>query len=439
MRKKSLVALGLTITIMASLVTGCGSKEKNSSTSSGSSGDSAAVTDIDFWYSGGKTAVGVFADIVEEFNSSQDKYHINTVTQADYTETYEKLQAGIAGKNAPDMALLDVDKARNLSKKNLVADLRSFTEKDEEFNAHDYLEVFFNQGYDSEGKLFAFPAYGTTQVMYYNIAAFEAAGINAEDIKTWEDLAQAAAKMTKEDGSFYGWEPMWGVANLTDAALSNGAKLFSEDGKTVTINSKEWVEVFESFRTWIHEDKIMKINSGGQGWEYWYKTIDDVLQNKAGGYTGSSGDQADLDFSLVAAMEQPGFGDNASAPTADALQLVMLESSSDEEKQGVYDFMKFFTNAQNQAKWSMATGYVAVNNNTSEDPDFKAYVEENPQALVPLQQASHASIMPEDPTGGKILDALSIAADKVEIEGISAKEALDEAQKVAQAALDNVK
>ena len=128
-----------------------------------------------------------------------------------------------------------------------------------------------------------------------------------------------------------------------------------------------------------------------------------------------------------------------SAPTADALQLVMLESSSDVEKQGVYEFMKYFTNPENQAKWSMATGYVAVNNKTSEDPDFKAYVEENPQALVPLQQAAHGSIMPEDPTGGKIFDALSIAADKVEIEGISAKEALDEAQKTAQAALDNVK
>ena len=48
----------------------------------------------------------------------------------------------------------------------------------------------------------------------------------------------------------------------------------------------------------------MAIHSGGQGWEYWYNTIDDVLQNTAGGYTGSSGDQADLDFSIVSAMEQ---------------------------------------------------------------------------------------------------------------------------------------
>ena len=44
----------------------------------------------------------------------------------------------------------------------------------------------------------------------------------------------------------------------------------------------------------------------------------------------------------------------------------------------------------------------------------------------------------EDPTGGKIWDALKIAADEVEIEGKSAKEALDKAQKTAQEALDAV-
>lgn len=413
--------------------TASGDASGSGTVSTAPSGD---AVEIDFWYSGGKTAVNVLAEIVEEFNSSQSQYHINSLTQADYTETYEKLQAGIAGNKAPDMALLDVDKSRNLSRKNLVADLTPYVSTDTALDIDDYMDVFFNQGMDGD-KLFAFPAYGTTQVLYYNKAAFEAAGIKAEDIKTWQDLENAAKTLSKGT-DFYGWEPMWGSGNLIDAALSNGASFFSEDGKTVTINSPEWVEVWESFRQWIHDDGIMRIHSGGQGWEYWYKTIDDVLQNKAGGYTGSSGDQADLDFSIVAAMEQPGWGENPSAPSADALQLVMLEKSSDEEKAGVYEFMKYFTTPENQAKWSMATGYVAVRESTQEVPEFAAYAAENPQALVPLQQCMHGSILPEDPTGGKVLDALSIAADQVEIEGISAQEALDEAQATAQKALDNV-
>lgn len=431
--KKRLLAALLGMTMVAGLLTGCGSNGSKEATKTAD-----GKIQIDFWYSGGKTAVNVFQDIVDDFNASQDKYEIVTTTQADYTETYEKLQAGIAGNNAPDMALLDVDKSRNLSEKNLVADLSKFIDEDSDFQKDDYLSVFFDQGVNEDGKIFALPAYGTTQIFYYNIAAFEKAGIDPESIQTWQDLAEAAAAMTSADGSFVGWEPMWGSPNLVDAALSNGASLLSEDGKTVMINSEEWVEVWESFRQWIHDDKIMKVNSGGQGWEYWYTTIDDVLQNKAGGYTGSSGDQADLDFSIVAAMEQPGFNDNPSAPTADALQLVMLEDSDDETKQGVYEFMKYFTSPENQAKWSMATGYVAVRQSTLDVEEFKAYTEENPQALVPISQASHGTPALTDPTGGKIFDALSIAADKVELENVPAKEALDEAQKTAQEALDSI-
>ena len=429
--KKRIVAALLMMTLTAGLIGGCG-KSADSETTKTSDGK----VQIDFWYSGGKTAVNVLQGIVDDFNESQDKYEIKTTTQADYTETYEKLQAGIAGKNAPDMALLDVDKSKNLSEKNLVSDLSEFVEEDSEFDKEDYLSVFFEQGIDEDGKMFAMPAYGTTQVMYYNKAAFKEAGIDPASIKTWQDLEAAAKKMTKEDGSFVGWEPMWGSANMIDAALSNGASLLSEDGKTAMINSEEWVEVWESFRKWIHDDKIMKVNSGGQGWEYWYTTIDDVLQNKAGGYTGSSGDQADLDFDLVGAIEQPGFNDNPSAPTADALQYVMLEGSNDEEKAGVYEFMKYFTTPENQAEWSMATGYVAVRNSTQEVEAFKTYTDENPHALVPLQQASHGTPALSDPTGGKIFDALTIAADKVELENVPAKEALDEAQKTAQEALD---
>ncbi|MCD8240881.1 MAG: hypothetical protein LUD73_00310 [Lachnospiraceae bacterium] len=98
--------------------------------------------------------------------------------------------------------------------------------------------------------------------------------------------------------------------------------------------------------------------------------------------------------------------------------------------------MKYFTSTSSQTKWTMATGYVPVRTDMDEDADYQAYVAENPQAAVPVSQATHGSIYPYDPTGGEIIDALSIAADKVELEGISAQEALDEAQATAQAALD---
>ena len=86
----------------------------------------------------------------------------------------------------------------------------------------------------------------------------------------------------------------------------------------------------------------------------------------------------------------------------------------------------------------MNTGYIPVRLSAQEDPEYKDYLEKNPQAKVPLTQASHASPEFLDPTGGKITDALTKACDRVEIENVSAEKALKEAKAEAQKALDGV-
>ena len=425
------------------MLAGCGSASSTATAAAsegaaqGSMSDSSEKVQVEFWYSGGKTAVGVVQEIIDSFNASQDQYEVTAVTQADYDETYQKLQAAIAGNAAPDLVLLDASPTRQLYEKGLIQPIDDYNNADPEFSASNYVSTFYEQGTSSDGTQFALPAYGTTQVLYYNVQAFADAGVDPASIKTWQDLAEAAQKI-KETGKYeYGWEPMWGVDNLIDAAFSNGAEVFSDDGKTVTINSDEWVEVWESFRKWIHDDQIMGIHSGGQGWEYWYATIDDVLQNKAGGYTGSSGDQADLDFTIVQAMEQPAWDDDSeSAPMAEALLMSAVKGGSEAEMQGAYEFMRYFTDVDAQIKWNETVGYVAVNKKILENSDYQSFLKENPQAAVPLSQADHGSIYPVDPTNGKVYDALKIAADKVEIDGTDAKEALDEAQKTAQEALD---
>ena len=49
---------------------------------------------------------------------------------------------------------------------------------------------------------------------------------------------------------------MWGYGNLVDAVYSNNGTILSEDGTKVTINSPEWVEVWDAFRAWIQEGVV---------------------------------------------------------------------------------------------------------------------------------------------------------------------------------------
>ncbi len=428
--KKKWVSLVSAVALGAIILSSCGFATIAPRTADGR-------VEVEFWFAGGKTSVRVWQEMIDEYNKSQTQYHIKAVSQSNYEDTYDTLKTAIDANKVPDLVLLDPTSARSLEKKDLLADIDELGKSNKLFNKDNYISVFANQGVSYNGKRFGVPAYGTTQVMYYNKDAFEAANLKADDIQTWQDLGKAA-KAIKDTGHFkYGWEPMWGASNLIDASLSNNGKVLSKDGKKVTINSKEWVEVWEQFRVWIFEDQTMAVNSGNQGWEYWYKTIDDVLMDRAGGYTGSSGDRADLDFKKVHAMEQPAWDKNGqSAPAADARLLNVLANATAEEKAGAFDFITYFTNVDNQAKWSKALGYIPVNKNISDSADYQAYITENPEAIVPFRQALHGSILPEDPTNGAIYQALQTAADKVELQNVPAQEALDEAQASAQEALD---
>lgn len=442
MRKsiKKMVNLLIVLTMVISVMAGCGIGS-NSAANTGNetkSKESEKPVEIEFWYGlGGKLGETVEL-FIKEFNRSQDEVVVTGVAQGNYEETFQKLQASIASGSAPAAVLLTHDTMNQLANKEILAPMDQFITEDKDFNPEDFISAFYNQGKIND-KLYALPLYGTTQVMYYRKDLFEKAGVSPDALNSWETLAEAAEKLTVKDGEntkVYGWEPMWGSGNLIDAALSRGAKYVSEDGKTVMIDSPEWVDTWEFFRKAIHEDKTMTIHHGGQGWEYWYATIDDVMQGRAAGYTGSSGDQGDLDFSIIAAHSQPGWNGEAPKPHASAQSISIPAGASPEEQEAAFKFAKFFTNAKMTAKWSMETGYIAVRKSAREEAEFKKFAEENPQILVPLQQAETATPPFIDPTGGKILDALSKAADRVEIEGIPAADALKEAKEEAQRALD---
>ncbi|MEA9392072.1 extracellular solute-binding protein [Acerihabitans sp. TG2] len=403
-------------------------------------GKANAQTEVDFWYSGGTKPQQMMTKLIEEFNNSQHDYVIKGALQGSYAETYQKLQAGMASKTAPAFALLDANQANAMADRGLVRGLRPYMDKT--FNFADFISAFRQQVTSPGGDIYGMPAYGTTQIFYYNKAKLAEYGFTPADLATWQGVANVAAKVTQKDAKgntlYYGWEPMWGEDNLVDAALSNGAKVLSDDGKTVLIDSAQWVSVWENFRTWLHKDKTMRIHHGGQGWEYWYKTIDDVMKDRALGYTGSSGDQGDLDFTKLAAATQPGWGNHPAAPQAGALVFVMPKGTDDNAAKGAFKFMTFYTNPVNTARWSMFTGYIPVRQSVKDVAEYQNYTQHNPQALIPLKQASIASKNFLDPTNGQIVDALSIAADQVEIENIPAEKALKQAAIRAQRALDHV-
>lgn len=411
---------------------------------SGGSGDKSVV-EIEFWHALGGTLGDGLNEIIDEYNSSQSGYIVKPFVIGSYTEIDEKLQAAYAAKNVP--ALVVGGSVENFYQKGLVEVFEDYMPKS--YDKSDLVGGFLKAS-TKEGKLYFAPAYGTSQVLYYNKLVLEQAGKTVEDLSTWQAIAKLNRDIIGMNEIEYVWEPMWGTGNITDMAYANGGSYLSDDGKTVTINSPEWVEVLEQVRVWIHEDEIMRIHSGGQGWEYWYKTMDDYVYGKTLGYTGSPGDYvialdavnkavADGYSNEFAVTHQPGWNDKLPSPMFSSLMYFIPKSSNltENQKKGAAEFVTFATKTENTAKFSMATGYAAVRNSVLELPEYQEFLKNNPNADAALKQIDLYAV-PEflDPTGGDIIQALSDAIDQIEIENMSVQEALDKAQKKAQKSLD---
>ena len=439
MRKLRKISLMILCGIL--MLTSCSESAKkaqneNSSGSNVASEDSSKKekVEIQFWYGLGSVAGQTMESIIADFNASQDKVKVVGVQQADYNETYQKVQAAIAAKQPP--AVFIGSKISEMAESQIAVDLSTFM--NDKTPESDYLDVLMKPA-KINGKIYAIPAYGTTQVMYYRKDLLNKAGIKPEEAySSWEKVYEASKEIQKKGVTKWGHLPMWGADNLIDIALSNGGSILSEDGKKVTINSPEWIESWDFIRKQIFENKTAKIESGGQGWEYWYRTIDNVMNGQAMSYTGSSGDKGDLDFKIIGSCPQPGLNGKPGKPQAGGHYLVVPQAASKEQQQAAFEWISYFTSPKISAKWSMKTGYIPVRKSAMEDEDYKAFTKENPYAIVPYQQALKATPVFVDPTKGKITDALSIAADKTELQNISTKQALDEAQKVAQEALDKI-
>lgn len=404
---------------------------------------------IEFWHALGGSLGDGLNEIISDFNASQSKYEIKPVVIGSYDEIDEKLQAAYAADQVP--ALVAGGSYNLFLSKGLVTPFEDYMP--DGYDKGDIVGGFLKAA-TVEGKMVVAPAYGTSQVMYLNKAVLNEAGKTADDLKSWQSLAginQAIIGTGTGKGKIeYVWEPMWGAGNIADMARSNGAKYISDDGKTVLINSDEWVDVLEQVRKWIHDDKIMRIHSGGQGWEYWYKTMDDWVYGTSLGYTGSPGDYA-IALEAVnkaigegyknefAVLPQPGWGSHEPAPYFSSLMYFIPNDSNltDAQKKGAAEFVAYATSTENTAKFSIATGYVAVRKSVLELDSYKDYLKANPDADAALKQIDQYAVPTFiDPTGGSILNALVEAVDKVEIENMSAKEVLDEAASKAQRDLD---
>lgn len=175
--------------------------------------------------------------------------HPNITIQAEkvgFGDLFQQNQIRLgAGDGSPDIVSVDAPLVASYGARGWLYPLDStFTAEDKSAWVPGALEAG-----SYNGQLLAAPQHSSTQLLYYNKALFAAAGITppGEDERwTWEQVAEAAKKLTKDDVYGFNWEQTTATYQLLPLPLSLGGKAIGADGFTVdgVVNSPEWVQAF---------------------------------------------------------------------------------------------------------------------------------------------------------------------------------------------------
>lgn len=193
--------------------------------------------------------------IISEFQQDHPDINIELEELA-FNDLFQQIQVRLAaGGPDPDVYSVDVPLTASYAARGWLLPLDDvFTEED----IADWVPSSYEAGLVN-GQLMSAPVSTSTQVLYINLDAFEAAGIEppgVDDRWTWEQVAEAAQALTLDaDGDGvpevwgFAWEQFIRIYQLQPLPASLGAPAIGEDGLTVDgiINSEEWVQAFSFY------------------------------------------------------------------------------------------------------------------------------------------------------------------------------------------------
>ena len=162
----------------------------------------------------------------------------------DWDNYWTLLEAGASGGTMPDVFWMHSNTVQKYMENDILLDLTDYVAKDSSIDMSKYYEgVVELYTRKSDGKTFALPKDHDTIALLYNKAIFDKYGVSYPTEEwTWEDMYEAAKKITEESkGEVYGMA--MNTSNNQDGwynlIYSYGGKVITDDHKGTTIGSAE--------------------------------------------------------------------------------------------------------------------------------------------------------------------------------------------------------
>lgn len=354
-----------------------------------------AETEITWWHAMGGALGETVNEIAEKFNASQDDYTITPVFKGTYEET---LTAGIAAFRAGEqpnvMQVFDAGAATVIGAKGATVPVQDLlSDNGIDFNIEDYIAGVRYFYADSDGKMIGMPFNSSTPIMYYNMDALAAAGV--EPPKTWEEFQSTTAPALKEAGyiplsqSHLPWiftENFHSRHNLPFATNNNG---YDGTDTQILVNNDAIKAHFTAVSEWKENGMFEWYGTG------WGDNQTPFEEGKVAIWLGSSGSfgglsKKDLPFEFSATL-LPYWESVTSEPTQTFIggaSLFAMAGKSAEENKATAEFFRFLTSPEIQYFWHAETGYVPITNAAYDLAKSDGHYDRAPAAEVGIQQLS---------------------------------------------------
>lgn len=175
-----------------------------------------------------------------------------------WNEYWTVLEAGASGGTLPDVFWMHSNVSQKYMENGILLDLTDQIAKSEVIELENYYADIVNL-YSYDGKRYAIPKDIDTIGLWYNKTYFDEAGLDYPDESwTWETLREAAKKLTREDGSVYGYAI--NTSNNQDSyynlIYSYGGSVISDDKKTSKMDDPKTIEAMEVVEGMIQDGSV---------------------------------------------------------------------------------------------------------------------------------------------------------------------------------------
>lgn len=357
-----------------------------------------AMADVDLQFYFPVAVGGAAANTIEELTNAyvadHDDVNIEAIYAGSYQDTVAKALTAARGGNAPHLSvILSVDMF-TLYDEDLIAAFDDFATLDDDRAWLNSFYPAFMENSMIDGKTYGIPFQRSTPVMYWNKEAFAAAGLDPETPPaTWDEAIEMGKTLTKTDanGNVTQWGmripssgfPYWLFQGLT---TQNDVILANADGNETYFDDPKVVEALEYLVSLSQDHKVMApgIIEWGATPKAFFEGQTAMMWTTTGNLTNVR-QNAPFDFGVAMLPAKVRRG----APTGGG-NFYLFKGASDAETKAAFDFIKWISQPEQAAKWTIATGYVAPSPATWDSDAMKAYAADFPPALVARDQLEFA-------------------------------------------------